>query len=449
MRLSADHPQKLAIRTTSLTLLIEFSVENFRSFRDRSTLSLEAAAIRSPGRVDADTVTTTPSGLRLLRSAAIYGPNAGGKSNLVKAIQFMREKVLHSTRLEWAEAGSSQPFLLDTTTRSQPSGFEVVFLLGGVTYRYGFELLGVTVSREWLFCIPTSREAMLFERTRSSIRLGERFRKARSLAERTRQDALFLSVAAQFNVGLALALSQWFERLGHSFSVNAGERVTAEQLEDPSRYRAILRLLQSCDTSVADLAAEWAPPPGLALDDPIRAAMSRDGSPRTQMHLQSVMTTHPIRDERGCEVAREQFDLSVHESDGTRKLFAIAGPLLLTLETGSVWIIDELDAGLHPTLTAALITLFHSDESNPHGAQLIFTTHDTHLLSPRTFRRDQVWFVEKDALERSQLVSLVEYRVRNDAAFGAEYLRGGFGALPSIDWLPEAVARPADVESGM
>ncbi len=161
------------------------------------------------------------------------------------------------------------------------------------------------------------------------------------------------------------------------------------------------------------------------------------------------MTTHPICDERGCEVAREQFDLSVHESDGTRKLFAIAGPLLLTLETGSVWIIDELDAGLHPTLTAALITLFHSNESNPHGAQLIFTTHDTQLLSPRTFRRDQVWFVEKDALERSQLVSLVEYRVRNDAAFGAEYLRGGFGALPSIDWLPEAVAHPADPESGL
>lgn len=419
-------------------MFIEFSVRNFRSFRDLTTFSMIAAAIRSKDpEVDANNRFALDGQPDLLTSAAVYGANASGKSNLVKAIGFMRHFVLDSVNETQATGGIDiDRFRLSVETAEQAAHFEAVFIVDGTRYRYGFEITAARVESEWLFVVPTVREALLFTRTGDEISLGERFGSAKSLFEFTRPNALFLSVAAQFNHSLSQRLVGWFRKLGIATGVtDVGMRVwTMRQILESDDKQAIVGLVKRMDLGIEELEVEK-----LELSDLLqkeipseaKELLDRMGSEKGGDFL-IVSSTHTRYDAAGRPAGIETFDFDEQESEGTKRLFALAGPVVNALRQGQVLIIDELDARLHPLMTSGLVKLFNNKETNPNHAQLIFTTHDTNLLDKAFFRRDQIWFAEKDRTGATHLYSLVEFKVRNDASFERDYIKGRFGAIPYL-----------------
>lgn len=422
-------------------MLVAFSVENYRSFKDLVTFSMVAADLSSrPKDLDHTNVFLAHENLHLdlLTSAAVYGANAGGKSNLVAAIHFMRNLVLNSsreTRLRQPVAVS--PFRLSSDTEHQPSRFEVVFVDRGEMYRYGFLVSQKQVEEEWLFATKAKKEGYLFERRLDTIKVNKRsFKEGMGLEDRTRPNALFLSVATQWNGKRAGQISGWFEKL----IVNTG-------IDDQSMQRRLERLYEQADLAPEVIA--FVKSLDLGIDDiQIEREDGREVSIRTSEGIvPSVTVEGPIRirtvhtkyTSEGNPFTNELFDLFTQESQGTRRLFVLADPILRALRAGSVLVIDELDARLHPILTYQIIKLFNAPETNPKQAQLIFTTHDTNLLGSQLFRRDQIWFVEKSRRGVSTLYSLVEYRVRNDAAYEKNYIAGRYGAIPYLGDLSAAI----------
>jgi AAA15 family ATPase/GTPase len=432
-------------------MLIEFSVGNYRSFQEPRTLSMVAANITSqPNELDEHNTFPAKDDLTLLTSAAIYGANASGKSNIIKALEFMRRFVLSSSKnTQIAEPIAVEPFLLSLETRAQPSYFELVFLDDGIQYRYGFEVNSERIVSEWLYRLGSLREQTLFTRDHDTIKVNSRnFREGRGLEMRTRPNALFLSVVAQFNGAISTQVLQWFHNLTINGGVHdIGELFVAFQLFEDSPYRhKIEQLIRRLDVGIDALAFERRPvsiPQDLPMElgQPLKAMLDTlsNGSPAERA---AIKTQHAVFDEQGRTTTNIMFDLEEHESAGTQRLFALALPLVRALNEGSVLVIDELDARMHPNLALELIRLFHSRETNPRHAQLIFTTHNTNLLSAHLFRRDQIWFVEKSRHGASDLYSLVEYRVdgkliRNDASFEKDYIAGRYGAIPFVGDLSD------------
>lgn len=439
-------------------MLIQFTVGNYRSFKEPVTLSMVAAKIGSKDKeLDANTVFKVDDNLSLLTSAAIYGANASGKSNLVAAIRFMRQFVLSSSRdTQAADPIGAEPFRLSTETEGQPSHFEVVFRADGKQYRYGFEVDTERVVAEWLFHVPKSREARLFEREGEEIHLGSGFREGRGLEARTRANALFLSVVAQFNGAVSTTLLRWFRDNGAGFEAErpvlyAGYEFSL--LTAPDRDEAV-EFIKRLDLGIRDIeliaerysVGELSRNSNTPAEGPKRYAMVGE------TELLRVKTLHQKYGRNGQLVSSELLDLEQHESAGTKKLFAFIPTLLETLRKGKIVVVDELDARLHPLITFEIIKLFNSRATNPHHAQLIFTTHDTNLLSGKLFRRDQIWFTEKSAQGATALYSLVEYKlddntkVRNDASYEKNYIEGRYGAIPYIGDLRQLIEGHADAE---
>ncbi len=423
-------------------MLIEFSVGNYRSFKDITTFSMLAAGLTAKDKaLDENNVFAFNDEIRLLKSTAIYGANASGKSNLVRAIEFMQEFVLNSSKDSQAsEPIPVEPFRLSTETSNAPSHFEMVFVVDGRRYRYGFELTSRRVIAEWLYHVPTIREAKLFERRDGKLDLPSAFKEGKDLWDKTRDNALFLSVVAQFNGPTAKSVLNWFSDLDViSGSVDLLDRTsTEEMLENHQSSGEIVRFVRSLDVGIDNIQFK-------SKEGSSRREARRIGKllwPRIDPENIDIVTTHQKYDAKGEKVAIELFDIDSDESDGTRKLFGLAGPVLQALKTGKTLVVDELDARLHPLLTRAIIGLFNSNDTNPWNAQLIFATHDTNLLNKDLFRRDQIWFAEKDQFGATHLYSLAEFKVRNDASFGSDYIRGKYGAIPYLGDLT-ALAEPA------
>jgi len=409
-------------------MLIEFTVGNFKSFRVKTTFSMIAANLTSDDpALDSDNIISIKKDLRLLKSAAIYGANASGKSNLGVALRFMRDFVLESSRETFANAAIAvEPFLLDKDTRHQPSFFELLFLLNATQYRYGFEVNKSHVVSEWLFRAK-AKEACLFKREGQEIEIKAAFKEGQGLQGKTRPNALFLSVAAQFNGNTAETIREWF----NTFAVETGlqddrfRMYTLDCLRDPVQQAEIVSFVQAFDLGIDDVMAANPPP----LDD-LPQDLPGEVKQRIRKSVgETIYTAHRFGE--GVEDL-ELFNLDKHESHGTRKLIAMAGPLHSILANGQTMFVDELDARLHPLTTRRIIEMFQSPLTNPKGAQLIFATHDTNLLDKSLFRRDQIWFSEKDQKGATHLTSLAEYRVRNDAAFEKNYLEGRYGAIPFL-----------------
>ena len=436
-------------------MLIEFSVANYRSFRDEVTLSMVASPLKAEGgELDERNLFAAPGDINLLPSAAIYGANASGKSNLIAAIDFMQTFVRYSlVNTEGFGRIEVEPFRLNTQTDDQPSSFEAVFIVDGRRYRYGFEVTVQRVVAEWLFVASKVRESRLFERNGDKIVLGAKFKaEGRRLAARTRPNALFLSVVAQFNGKIAQQVLGWFGSLGMSSSPDdmaVGMRLFTEMLlNDEDSGHKIVDLIKQSDLGVEDIRMEKIalPTPGLILptdDAPeeihkLHSALKTfhefldDVDEFNQEEQMIVRTVHRKVDDTGQPVAPELFDLDGHESEGTRKLFAMSGPLVESLKNGDVLIVDELDVHLHPLLTREIVRLFNDPETNPNHAQLIFATHDTNLLDSQLLRRDQIWFAEKDRQGASHLISLVEFNIPHDASLDKDYIQGRYGAIPFL-----------------
>lgn len=428
-------------------MLIEFTVGNYRSFRDSQTLSMVASPLKSKDHaLDENNIIQVPDNPALLTSAAIYGANASGKSNLMQALVFMKYFVINSLKETKATGGIHvEPFRLHTSTIGQPSHFEIAFIEDGKRYRYGFEVTKERVMAEWLYFVPSIREARLFEREDNDITIGNYFREGRDLEQHTRPNALFLSVVAQFNGPIAQKLVGWFRRLGIISGVNDMGMLpfTLTQLMEEEHSQSIKQLICRLDLGIGDLQVEKAAHSKPQLPDEmpedIRQAFLTIMNASNGENF-TVHTIHARYDDAGNPAGQELFELEEHESEGTQKLFAMSGPLLDTLQDGDVLVIDELDARLHPKMTREIIKLFNHKITNPNGAQLVFNTQDTNLLDNSLFRRDQIWFVEKDQKGASHLYSLAEFKVRNDKDYERGYIQGQYGAIPYLSHIQTIVS---------
>lgn len=434
-------------------MLIEFSVANYRSFRDEVTFSMVASPLKTKdGQADNRNCFTAPGAINLLSSAAIYGANASGKSNFVAAFDFMKRFVRASHYNTERTGGIEvEPFRLDTETESEPSSFEVVFVADGDHYRYGFEATSERVVTEWLHIVPTDpkpglaenadHEIKLFERDGDEIRLDQRFEEeAGGLEARTRPNALFLTVVAQFNGEIAQKVLGWFRSIGIATSLghlDFGMRMLTERmLSDRDTANEIVNLIKKMDLGIEAIRPEKDAPAPDPLPDNAPKEL-RDAKESYQNHLireeqVALRTVHRKTGDGGQPVEPALFNLNEHESEGTRKLFAMSGPLVDTLKSGDMLIIDELDVRLHPLLTKEIVGLFGDPERNPNCAQLVFTTLDMNLLDHRFLRRDQIWFTEKDRQGASNLYSLVEFKIDDNAPLKKDYIQGRYGAVPYL-----------------
>jgi len=414
-------------------MLIKFSTGNCLSFKDPVTLDLTATRIEE---FSDDNVIELEK-IKLLKSAVIYGANASGKSNLLRAIGFMRFMVINSSKESQSnEEIDIQPFLFSTESENKPSLFEIVFLLDGVRYRYGFEVDKRRIQSEWLYFSPREADRKLFVREKDSFEINKNaFREGIGLEEKTRENALFLSVVSQFNGNLSKQILSWFQKL-HSISGLSDENYapfTVNLLRSQEKKKKLLEMLKSADYFIEDVTVDEFEMTSERLPDGIpesvRKEFLRKAAGKKFVAIDNAM--HPKFDEKGEQIGLEPLAFD-QESEGTKKYFFLSGPILDTLACGDILLVDEMDARLHPLLTRQIVKLFNSSKTNTNNAQLVFATHDTNLLSAKIFRRDQVWFTERNRIGATDLYSLIEYKVRNDASFEADYIRGRYGAIPYL-----------------
>lgn len=422
-------------------MLIEFSVANYRSFRERVTFSLVAADGEKdlPGHVV--TVDERPAKpLALLRSAAIYGPNGAGKSNLVKALHYMEGTVLGLGSAPTAV--SRAPFRLDPDYTAKPSEFEVTIHQNGERYTYGFSIDDERVVEEWLYAgLPRTR--MLFERTAGAkTEFGNSWRGDRSvLDDRTRPDALLLTVAAQFNHPLGVEVHNWFRKRLYVLGRSLRESYTLDRLvESQLDPDAIRRYLGAADTAIDSVDVEKVYLQELlkanSLPQDLRSGLSKMAAAVSKMSVSPPedLYTYRVRvARRDLNMARVPFDLDSEESDGTARLLSLAGPWIDGLRDGDILVVDEFDVRLHPLLSRFLLDTWHTTDSR---AQLVFATHNADLLDPTLLRRDQIWFAEKGAEQQTELYSLADFRgeqgrgAKRTDNYRRGYLAGRYGAVP-------------------
>jgi len=424
-------------------MLIEFKVTNYRSIRETQTLSMVASAAKE--HRDTHTISSGISELGpLLRSAVIYGPNAAGKSNVLKALQFMKLLIVTSAIAPPTAAVPYDPFKLSGISRKSPSEFEIAFIQEGTRYEYGFAVTSERVNREWLIEYPRGRGRKLFTREYDPRReqynwTFSQFFKGNRLTWRdsTRENALFLSTAIQLNSTQLLPVFAWFQRrlivIVGIGGFNA--TLTLRLLDTPDGKDRVLPFVREADPGIVDveLRRESLPLSGsmVVQGGRLEHIIEPPSTPGSPPNMVKISFSHATVD------ADDAIELDIaEESSGTRSLFSIAGAWLNVFRNGEVLLFDEIDTSLHPLLTRFLVRQFHSEQSNPNSAQIVFSTHDTTLLSRDVFRRDQVWFVEKGSDRATKLFPLTDFSPRNDVALEQSYLRGRYGAIPILDELP-------------
>ncbi|MBI2966586.1 MAG: ATP-binding protein [Bacteroidetes bacterium] len=393
-------------------MLIEFTVGNYLSFKEKKTLSMEATAIKdNPGNV------IDAGKYKLLRSVVLYGANSSGKSNFIKAMSKMWGMVMWSAKESSTSEIDLTPFLLSAETGGKPSYFEIVFLIGDIRYRYGFEADKKMIHSEWLFESKVKKEKPLFLRDKNVIEVTDDFEEGKGIEEKTRDNALFLSVVDQFNGIISKKIMKWLKNqiIFSGLQHEEMKGLTSKFLENKGLTTQIKDFLTPLNLGFHDFSL-------VELDE----------------NKNRIVTYHSKYDNKGKVIGKYEFDLLKQESSGTNKLYDMAGSLTCGLELGTLTVIDELDAKLHPLLTMAIVKLFNSPEHNKNNGQLVFATHDTNLLTHGGFRRDQIYFTEKNRLEATDMYSLVEYRepdgtkIRNDRSFEKDYIAGRYGAIPYI-----------------
>ena len=424
-------------------MLIEFSVSNYLSFKNKATLNMLATSIKE--HVDTNIFSTDR--YHLLKGAVIYGANASGKSNMIRAMSTMRRLVLQSFEQSSADDLDITPFLLNTDNEHRPSSFETIFLIDNIRYRYGFEVDNFTIRSEWLFESTKNTEKPLFIREDDGIEVMKGFPEGKNLEVRTRNNALFLAVADQFNGRIAQKIIKWFNNFISisGLSHEGYKAVTFGMLENKQTRNTLLDFYKKLDLGFDEiniLKKQFNPKelPTDLPDDLIKQFITDfEGAYKID-----IKTVHKRYDGKNKEVGNVEFDMRSQESSGTNKLFNISGPIFDVLNEGGLLVVDELDASLHPLLTLAITKLYNSNEFNKNNAQLIFATHDTNLLNHGNYRRDQIYFVEKDQYGASDIYSLVEYKedgktIRKDRSFEKEYIDGRYGAIPVIGNLSNIV----------
>ena len=385
-------------------MIINFTVGNYRSFKDKKVLSMEATAIK-----ELNESVIEKEGYRLLPSAVIYGANSSGKSNFLKAIGKFGEIVNYSSKMSSTDKLNITPFLLNQKSTQEPSFFEIEILIDNQTYTYGFTADNLKVYEEWLYIKEgkAKKEKCLFVRTEEGIGIADEYNEGKGLEEKVRDNGLFLSTIDSFNGEIAKKIIHkidciWvISGIDHeSWSVFTNDMCNNKNPE-LSFQQEIQDFLKS-----------------------MNVGFNRFELPEDEKLAKEVKayTIHNLYNEQEEVIGETRFSMKEHESSGTNKLFDLAALVIGQLALGGLLVIDELDSKLHPLLTQHIIKLFN----NPN------------LLNVKTFRRDQIWFTEKDHSEATDLYSLAEFRepegnkIRKDRSFEKDYINGRYGAIPYI-----------------
>ena len=393
-------------------MILEFCLRNYLSIRDEVKISFLATSLKENLHESNELVPLADTGFSLLRSAVIYGANASGKSNVLKALAFFKRFVTESfINSQAGEDIDVEPFRLNSSSAQEPTMMEATFTDGSHIYRYGFEVTGKTVVAEWLFqrtCKKRAKEVELFYRENGETSVHQQSELIRELIAKKmiRGNALVLSTAAQFNDPKADAILRWLSDTQVIFCS-----------EDEKLWQQAIRHLD--DERVRERITAFARYADLGIEE-ISKVDNR------------IVSRHRQYDAEGREVNNVAFSFLGNESEGTVKYFSLSYPIIDALDNGKRVIIDELDSKLHPLLVRKIVTMFNSPETNPKGAQLLFTAHDTFLLGAGLFRRDQIWFTQKDSFGITEAYSLAEYKVRSTSPFERDYLQGRYGATPII-----------------
>lgn len=424
-----------------MNTLLRFTIENFRSIAQRKSILFTPDSIKDDPK---DNV-CKKNGIKYLRTAAIYGANSSGKSNLIKAISCMSSIIVKSVKINDNEDLLYMPFQLNKKNPLMPTLYEVDIIVNGTRYRYGFSNEKNRICEEWLSKIcENGKEKPLFIRNLEGIGVDEKlFSEGKDLESKTNDNRLFISLVGQLGGKISNSIINFFDKTLNTISGLDTEDISsytkimlAENLpgsDDVKEFFSRIKLGFSDVTTKThefniselpdDMPREW------------KEKLARELNGKKRIN---VLSAHGIYDENGEIVGTKTFDFEQMESDGTQKLLDLAGPIFDTILSGSILIVDELDAKMHPLISQELVSLFNDPNRNPHGAQLIFTTHDTNLLSSNLLRRDQIWFTEKDDMEQTDVYSMRQIvlpdgsKPRGDGNIERNYIKGRYGAIPYI-----------------
>lgn len=419
-------------------MLIQFSVTNFLSFRDETVLSLSTNKDNSHSEN-----LLSFKNERVLPSVAIYGANAAGKSNLHKALTAAIIMIRNSNNLQVDQPLMVTPFLLDSKSRFDKTKFDFIYTYNDVKYEYGFVLDSNHVWEEYLYEYKSSKPSLIFER--SEINKYKFTTKTKSqlsqIVDKNTSNKLFLATATSWNSDLTRDAYMWFATMIDTYDSQNLEDLMYTEFDrhqnnnDSSLNTFMLHLLQKADINISNFNYESIkrevnqlpfelPPELQGLMKPIPSA-------KKVLEQRRIVTSHQVVENgEKKEYPLNYFD----ESNGTKRLFTYGPVLKNALENGITIIIDEIDNALHPAMTKSLIEMFQNPNINKNNAQLIFNTHEISLLDLNLFRRDQIYFVEKNNKTGvSDLYSLDEFLPRKSENIQKGYLQGRYGAMPFVN----------------
>lgn len=404
-------------------MLIRFSFKNFKSFKNENCLDMEATSLKEHEY----NIAKTENGA-YLKIAAIYGANASGKTNVLQAFSYMKKKVLVSDDSR-INNNLSEENIFTFMINNEPISLEVEILAeNNKIYKYGFEVLNNAIISEWLYEKRVNKFYEIFDRTNNNIEVKDNKNKLLGLAN-VDEKTLFLNVFAKidknnedFNNVYNWFIDANYLDLGDpNFENVLNNRIFLKIIEDKKYKEELLKFIKTFDATIDSI----------------------NISPNSLEELKNTNGVVKVELVHNGEDGNKKALPLVLESNGTMKMFHLFDFLMDTLRNGRVLFVDELDAKLHPLLTRYIINLFHNSEKNIGNGQLIYSTHDTVNLNKETFRRDEIWFVEKDKNGVSELYSLSDYiiedengnakKVRNDATYNKDYLTGRYGAIPILE----------------
>lgn len=438
-------------------MLIEFSIENFRSIKDKVTFSLVAS--RSDRSLQDNLIlgetalaenktkkNALGKGTNLLKSAVLYGANASGKTNVLLSLESIIDIIMSSVNNMPGDKIKIQPFKLDRKCLSQPCTFDIDFIHNGIRYNYGASFTSEEVKKEYLYYYPKGLRALIFDRdikyldrnvkNPSAFRYGIDSGQQKRISNETNDNVFYLSNSAQRKYEKTSIVVMWLKT-----QINFLDRVdpplTIQLIEDNLvSTEEIISMLKKADLAFSRLNIESDAIPYEQLPSEIKNQFAFDEKKPIRKVSMTIFHTGIDEDGKAIEVP---FTMD-EESGGTLKFFSLLGPWFDTIKSGSILFVDELDSKLHPLLCEYLVKLFNNSELNTKNAQLIFTTHNANLLNPKLklLRRDQIWFTNKDSVTKStELYSLLEFKQRKNNDFESAYLKGRYNAIPYIEDLGE------------
>lgn len=397
-------------------MLIRFSFKNFKSFKDENYLDMEATSLKEHEY----NVAKIDNG-EYLKVSAIYGANASGKTNVLQAFDYMKNRILISDDSK-KSSSIDEENIYCFMMNDEPIALEVEILAkNNKIYKYGFELVKDNIISEWLYEKRVNKFYSIFERENNNVTMKRnKIAGLSNIDEKT----LFLNIYSKIdkdnedfeNVYYWFMNSNYLDLGNHDFEEIIDKRVSFKILTDKNYKNELLKFIKTFDAGIEDINT---------IPDSVEAVKNNNG-------IVDIKVTH--KGENGEEKALPFY----LESNGTRKMFYLFDFFMDALKNGMVLFVDELDAKLHPLLTRYIINLFHNSGTNKGNGQLIYSTHDTVNLNKDTFRRDEIWFVEKDKDGISKIYSLADYKindvkVRNEATYNKDYLSGRYGAIPVLE----------------